>query len=70
MWGMTGWVLRTWLKLTAALALGVVGVWLLTDRPGYVWAAIITAGLINVWAIRALAKEWAYEARSSWWWSR
>ena len=70
MWGMTGWVLRTWLKLTAALVLGVVGVWLLTDRPGYTLTAVIFAGLIDLWAAGALVKEWAYEARASWWWPR
>jgi hypothetical protein len=66
----TGWALLTWLKLTAALALGVVGVWLFADKPGYTLAAAIVAVLVDLWAITALAREWAYEARSSWWWSR
>lgn len=65
----TGWVLLTWLKITAALALGVLGVWLFTDRPGYTFAAVIVSGLIEVWSVKALAKEWAYEARTSWWWT-
>jgi len=30
---------------------------------------VIVAVLVELWAIRQLAKEWAYEARSSWWWS-
>jgi hypothetical protein len=66
----TGWALLTWLKLTAALALGVVGVWLFADKPGYTLAAAVVAVLVDLWAITALAREWAYEARSSWWWSR
>jgi hypothetical protein len=69
MGAVTGWVLRTWLKITLFLGLGVAAVWLFTDRPGYTVAAVVTAGLVEVWATQALAKEWAYEARTSWWWS-
>jgi hypothetical protein len=70
MWGVTGWALRTWLKLTIGLGLGVLGVWLLADRPGYTLTAVLVAALIELWAIGALAREWAYEARACWWWPR
>ncbi len=69
MGSVTSWVLLTWLKITVALGLGVGGVWVFTDRPGYLLAALIVAGLIELWAITALAREWAYEARTSWWWT-
>ncbi|MDQ2706292.1 MAG: hypothetical protein M3Z25_01000 [Actinomycetota bacterium] len=69
MGGVTGWVFMTWLKITVALGLGVGGVWLFTDRPGYVTAAVIAAGLIELWTVKALAREWAYEARTAWWWT-
>jgi hypothetical protein len=69
MTSVTGWVLRTWLKITAALGLGVLGVWLVADKPGYTLAAVIAAGIVEVWSVKALAKEWAHEARASWWWT-
>jgi hypothetical protein len=69
MTSVTGWVLRTWLKITVALGLGVFGVWLFADKPGYTVAAVIVAGIVEVWTVKALAKEWAYEARTSWWWT-
>ncbi len=69
MGGVTGWVLLTWLKITVGLGLGVLGVWVFTDRPGYLTASLIVAGLVELWVIKALAREWAYEARTSWWWT-
>jgi hypothetical protein len=30
---------------------------------------VIVAGLVEVWSVKALAKEWAHEARTSWWWT-
>ncbi|MDQ2709320.1 MAG: hypothetical protein M3Z25_17565 [Actinomycetota bacterium] len=69
MLGVTGWVLRTWFKVTAALVICVGLVWLFTDQTRYVWQAGIAATLIDMWAIRALAREWSHEARSSWWWT-
>lgn len=65
----TAWVFTTWLKITAALGLGVFGVWLFSDRPGYTLLAVLGAGLAEIWTVRALAREWASEARSSWWWT-
>ena len=67
----TGWALRTWLKITIGLAAGVAGVWLFTDRPGYVTAAVILAVLAEIWTIKALCREWVYEARLfCWWWPK
>lgn len=65
----TAWALRTWLKVTLVLGLGVFGVWLFSDHPGEVLAAVIVAGLVEIWTLKALAREWAYEARTAWWWS-
>jgi hypothetical protein len=65
----TGWVVLTWFKITAALGLGVLGVGLLCDRPGSMIAALIVAGLAEVWTVKALAREWVAEARTSWWWT-
>jgi hypothetical protein len=66
-----GWALRTWFTITVGLAVGVGLVWLCTDRPGYTLAAIICAGLVEVWVIRALCREWVLQARLwCWWWSR
>ena len=69
MTSVTGLVLRTWLKITLALGLGVLGVWLFTVKPGYTVVAVIVAGIVEVWSVKALAKEWAYEARTAWWWT-
>jgi hypothetical protein len=64
----TAWAFRTWLKVTVVLGLAVGAVWLLTERPGYTTAAIILAGLAEIWTVRGLAREWTYEARAAWWW--
>ena len=51
-----------------AVAVGVV--WLVWGGgSGQSLLAVIGAGLLEVYAIRQLCREWAYEARSSWWWS-
>jgi hypothetical protein len=68
MWAVTGWAVTTWLKITVFLALGIAAAWLWCS-PGWFAAVVTTAALVELWAIRQLAKEWAYEARSSWWWS-
>jgi hypothetical protein len=67
MGAVTAWAFRTWLKITVVLGLGMLGIWWF--RPGYTVAAVIVAGLIEVWTVKALAREWAYEARTSWWWT-
>ncbi len=68
MWAVTGWAVVTWLKISIALALAVGAAWLCCS-PGWFVVCVIAAVLVELWAIRQLAKEWASEARSSWWWS-
>ena len=50
------------------LALGVAAAWLWCS-PGWFAVCVVVAALVELWAIRQLAREWAWEARSSWWWS-
>ncbi len=70
MWAVTGWALATWLKVTAFLAVLVGVVWLVWGGgSGQFLLAVIGAVLLEVYAIRQLCREWAYEARSSWWWT-
>jgi len=67
----TGWCLATWLKVTALLAV-------LTVVAGFVWGfdsgqfivAVLAAIVLDLCAIRGLLREWAFEARGSWWWFR
>lgn len=68
MWAVTGWALTTWLRVTLLVALGVGAAWLWCT-PGWFTVAWIAGAVIELWAIRQLAREWAYEARSSWWWT-
>lgn len=70
MWAVTGWALRTWLKLTVALAVAVGVAWLALGGTG--WFALVCVGAVvaQVHTVRGLAREWSHEARSSWWWSR
>ena len=68
MWAVTGWAVATWLKITVFLALSVGAAWLWCS-PGWFAVVVIAAVLVELWAIRQLCREWAYEARSSWWWS-
>ena len=58
MWGVTGWALRIWLRITILVALGVGAAWLWCP-PGWFPLAVIGAAVIELWAIRALAREWS-----------
>ncbi len=69
MWGVTGWVLRVWLRITILVALGVGAAWLWLT-PGWFTLAVIGAAVIELWAIRALTREWSYQASATWWWTR
>lgn len=70
MWAVTGWAFATWLRCTLLLTALVGVAWLvLGTGSGWFWAALLGAGLLEVWAVRQLGREWAYEARSSWWWA-
>jgi hypothetical protein len=68
MWAVTGWAVATWLRVTLLLALGVAAGWWLLS-PGWFVACCIGAALAEVWTLRQLAREWAYEAHTSWWWT-
>jgi hypothetical protein len=66
----TGWLLRAWCKLTAVLLVMCGAAWLFAP-PGWCTASVIVSGLVEVWAVRALAHEWVWEARiGTWWWPR
>jgi hypothetical protein len=70
MWAVTGWALTTWLKVTVFLLLGVGVAWLVWGaHSGQFLLALVGAALLETYAIRQLCREWAHEARSSWWWS-
>lgn len=71
MWTVTGWAVAVWLKLTLFLAVAVGAAWwLLPTGSGWFPLILLTAALVELWSVRALAAEWASEARSSWWWHR
>lgn len=69
MWAVTGWAITTWLRVTLLVGLGVGAAWLWCS-PGWFVACAAAGALVELWAIRQLAREWAYEARWSWWWAR
>jgi hypothetical protein len=70
MWAVTGWVVATWLKLTAVLAV-VVAVcwWQVGTDSGWFFAVCCAAVAGEVYLTGQLRKEWAHEARATWWWS-
>ncbi len=68
MWAVTGWALVTWLRVTVLVAVGIGAAWLWCS-PGWFTACAVAAVLIELWAVRQLGREWASEARSSWWWT-
>jgi len=70
MWGVTLWTLATWLKWTILLALAVAtGWWWLGSEHGGFALLCGSAALGELYLTRALAREWASEARVSWLWS-
>lgn len=64
----TGWAVGIWLRVTLLVSLGLGGAWLWLS-PGWFVASVLAAALVER-AMRQLAREWAYEARSFRWWSR
>jgi hypothetical protein len=71
MWSVTGWVLATWLKITVLLAVGVVAAALVFGiGSGWFWFTTAAAIAAELYVTRQLAREWGYEARLSWWWSK
>jgi hypothetical protein len=69
MWNVTGWVIRTWLRITVLLCLGVGAAWLWCPA-GWFTLAVIGAAVIELWTTGALAREWSYQASTTWWWIR
>jgi hypothetical protein len=69
MWGVTGWAIATWLRVTVLLGLGVGAVWLWCS-PGWFAFCVVVAVLAEIWLLRQLAREWSYQASASWWWTR
>jgi hypothetical protein len=70
MWAVTGWALATWLKVTVVLVALVGAAWLAWGaHSGGFLLAVTGAGVLELYTVRQLCREWAYEARSSWWWS-
>jgi len=71
MWAVTGWAAATWLRVTLALAAAIGVLWLvLGTGSGWFWVAVAAAVLVEWHTTRALAAEWGYEARYTWWWTR
>lgn len=69
MWSTTGRCIGTWLKVTLVLGLlvlvaGLVWGW----RSGPFALAVLGAVLVELLAIRGLIREWAFDARGTWWW--
>ena len=66
----TMWALRTWAKLTVLLVLIVAGSWLhFGTHSGWFWIVTGLSVLAEYYVVRQLAREWSWEARSTWWWS-
>ena len=70
MWAVTGWCLLTWVRITVALSVIVGVLWLTVGTDDrWFWAAAVGAAFLELYAIRQLAREWTFEARSCWWWA-
>jgi hypothetical protein len=70
-WAVTGWAVATWLKVTALLGGVVLVVWLVYGADsGWFWIAVGGGAVLELWTVRQLGREWASEARTSWWWAR
>lgn len=69
MWEETARLALTWLRITLALVV-VLGVVLLVygwGSPQFTVAGLLAA-VVEMWAIRGLAREWSWLARGCWWW--
>ena len=69
MWSTTGWAVWTWLKVTFLLA-ALVGIAALMWGVGshQFIVAVIVAVVVELFTIRGLCREWAFDARGRWWW--
>lgn len=67
----TGRLVWTWCRITLVLAAccGIVVAVYGWDSTPFKVAAIL-AVLLELAAIRGLAREWSFQASGCWWWSR
>lgn len=68
MWQQTGRLARIWFRLTVVLAaaLTVVGIAYGLDSTPFVVAAVVAVAA-ELLVVRALCREWAWQARGCWW---
>ncbi|MGH3810133.1 MAG: hypothetical protein ACRDRU_26630 [Pseudonocardiaceae bacterium] len=67
----TGRLASIWARITLGVALPLVVIALVYGWHSAPFAvAALAAVLIEVWAIRSLAREWSWLARGAWWWGR
>jgi hypothetical protein len=65
----TGQLIGTWLRVTLVVGLAVLIVgWIWGFGSGPFVIAVIAAVLVELLALRGLAREWMFEARGRWWW--
>ncbi len=59
----------TWLRVTLVLGLAVLVVgWVWGFASGPFVLALLAASVVELLAIRGLAREWVFDARGHWWW--
>lgn len=68
MWQHTGRLAATWLRVTLGLiaALAVVMTGYGAHSTPFTVAALM-AGVLELLTVRALCREWTWQARGSWW---
>ena len=65
----TGQLIGTWLRVTFFLGLAVLVVgWIWGFGTGPFALAVVVAVVVEVLALRGMAREWVFEARGRWWW--
>lgn len=63
--------LAIWLKVTIVLAVTVAGFAIFAGvHTGQFKVAVVVAVILELLAIRGLAREWAFDAKGNWWWPR
>ncbi|MGH3773705.1 MAG: hypothetical protein ACRDRW_20335 [Pseudonocardiaceae bacterium] len=67
----TGRLASIWSRITLGLLVPLGVILLVCGWHSTLFrVAALVAVLIEVWAIRSLAREWSWLARGSWWWGR
>lgn len=68
MWDHAGRLAGTWMRTTLALVAGVAVVIAVYGLGSVqVKLAALAAVLVDLAVVRALVREWAWQARGSWW---